>query len=217
MENTFFTQKDDQYYNMENSWIVSRIPKGSHKILDLGCAAGQLGKKLLGLKKASEVIGVEIFKPAAEEAAKYYTFVHQGDVEGMSLNYDHYFDYVICGDILEHLSDPWTMVAKIYKWLNSEGILICSIPNIRHWQILRDLIIFGKWNYTEAGILDNTHLRFFTRRTFLEMLKNAHFHIEYNDMWISGEKKNMANKATLGFFKEFLGSQVVVVAKKREA
>ena len=214
MEHIAFTDKNDGYYNNEKSRFIQLIPEGPNKILDLGCAAGRLGRKLRELNKTSELVGVEIFEPAAMEAAKYYDRVYVADIEHINLDYMGYFDFVFCGDILEHLRDPWTMLNKIHIWLKKDAFLVSTIPNIRYWLILRDLIIFGKWEYTEAGVLDQTHLRFFTRNSFLKMLQKANYNVDYQEMVIHGQKKNFLNKLTFGIFEEFLGSQVLVMAKK---
>jgi 2-polyprenyl-3-methyl-5-hydroxy-6-metoxy-1,4-benzoquinol methylase len=214
MENKAFTDKNDRYYNMDKVRFVQFIREGPNKILDLGCASGKLGRELRGLNKASEIVGAEIFEQAALEAAKYYDKVYLGDIEQIGLDYKDYFDYVICGDILEHLRDPWTMLNKIFDWLKKDAIFISSIPNIRYWRILKDLIILGKWDYTEAGILDKTHLRFFTKRTYIEMIITSKFTITYNEMWLNSKKKRFLNRCTLGIFEELLGSQIMVVAKK---
>lgn len=214
MENQFFTDKDAGYYNAEKDWMVRYIPDGPNVILDLGCAAGRFGRKLRGLNKAAELVGVEVFAAAAAEAEKYYDAVYQGDIEGLDLPYEQYFDIIICGDIIEHLSDPWTMITRIRRWLKDGGVLIASIPNVRYWCVLRDLIISGKWEYVEAGILDNTHLRFFTRSSFFGMLSRANFSVVRHDMIIHGKKKNLFNKLTFGVFEEFLGLQILAVVKK---
>lgn len=216
MENPFFRDAGDSYYNSAaKNRIVSLIPLGPNVILDLGCAAGRLGRKLRELNKAAELIGVEIYSPVAEKASKYYNCVYQGDIESLYLDYEEYFDFVICGDILEHLRDPWSVVCKIYKWLKPGGVMIASIPNIRYWRVLRDLLIFGKWEYSEAGIMDKTHLRFFTRNTFLKMVKQANFEIHKIIWVINGKKQNFFNKITFGAFQEFMGSQIVVLAVKQ--
>jgi 2-polyprenyl-3-methyl-5-hydroxy-6-metoxy-1,4-benzoquinol methylase len=212
MENKSFVDSHDSYYNLEKTRFVNLVPEGPNVVLDIGCAAGRLGRTLLELRRAVEVIGVEIYGPAADEAAKCYTMVYKEDIEHLNLPYKGYFDFVVCGDILEHLSDPLTLVKKIHVWIKTGGYFIASVPNIRYWRVLRDLIIFGKWEYVEAGILDNTHLRFFTQQSFLRMIENGNFKIVDREMIINGRKQNLLNKITFGMFKEFLGSQIMIVA-----
>jgi len=213
MESDFFKDDKSRYYKMSKKEFLPLIPEGNNVILDLGCGAGQFGRVLRELNKASEVIGVEIYPLAAEEAAKYYTKVYQHNVESLVLPYAEYFDYVICGDILEHLIDPWSMLTKINRMLKYGGELICSIPNIRYWKIITDLVLNGRWEYTDAGILDSTHLRFFTKSSFMGMLHNANYRITWLHMSIHGKKK-FANIVTFGMFSEFLATQIMISARK---
>jgi O-antigen biosynthesis protein len=206
--------KDANYWNFIKIRFVDFIPKGSNVILDVGCATGLLGRKLREMMKVKEMIGVEISSAAAEEAAKFYNDVHVGDIESMSLPYRDYFDVVVCGDIIEHLKDPCRVLYNIRTWLKGSGILICSLPNVRYWRVLRDLVILGRWNYADAGILDNSHLRFFTRRTFIELLQEARFKVISQEIWVEGKKQRFANVITGGVFEEFLGAQFMVVATK---
>lgn len=214
MINPEHTAKDDLYYNQEKPALVPLIPEGPHVVLDLGCGAGKLGRALYAKRKAVEVIGVEIYPAAAQEAAKFYKRVHQGDLENLELDYQGYFDYIICGDILEHLKDPYDQVRKIYRWLKKGGRVVASLPNVRNWRVIVDLVIYGKWEYADSGILDHTHLRFFTRKTGLKLFEDANMTVEYHQMLIRGPKKEMANLLTLGALKEFLGRQVIIVARK---
>ena len=156
------------------------IPEGLHTILDLGCSTGVFGRKLREQNKAREVVGVEIFEEAADEAARHYEKVYRRDVEQLNLDCESYFDFVICGDIIEHLKDPWRMLGRIKTRLKTEGHALVSIPNVRYWRVLRDLVFRGDWKYRDAGILDRTHLRFFTKKSFLRAMTDAGFDIAYS-------------------------------------
>jgi SAM-dependent methyltransferase len=202
------------YYNMHKTYMIETIPEGPNVILDIGCASGRLGKELRHVNKLKEIIGVEIFAPAARQATAYYDIIHEGDVEQLALPYEEYFDIVICGDILEHLRDPWIMISKIYRYLKKGGILLTVVPNLRYWRLLRDLVLSGNFEYTDAGILDKTHLRFFTKKSFLGILEKNNYQVIRNDIVIDGPKQSIFNKMTLGIFEEFLGSQIYVIAKK---
>lgn len=216
MKNPAFQDGQSPYYTQTKGFLLPLIPDGLNVIMDIGCGSGSLGQKLLQMNKAAELIGVEIYEPAATNAMKIYKTVHIGDFEEMNLDYRGYFDVVICGDILEHLKDPHKALLKIYHCLKHGGLIVCSVPNVRYWRIWRDLIFRGVWRYTSEGILDQTHLRFFTTRTFREMLTAAKFAVEYEGMRIAvGVKQETFNRLTLGLFKEFLGRQLLFTARKK--
>jgi 2-polyprenyl-3-methyl-5-hydroxy-6-metoxy-1,4-benzoquinol methylase len=190
------------------------VEDGPNVVLDLGCATGKFGSYLIENGKASILEGVEIYRPAAEEAAITYRRVHVGDIEQLSLSYDTEFDYVICGDILEHLKDPYHLLRRILHWLRPGGAVLVCLPNIRNYSILYDLAVCGEWRYVSAGILDLTHLRFFTRKSCTRMLESAGFTIAHQQMIVEGSRKQFFRRMTLGMFDEFLASQIFVCGKK---
>lgn len=214
MEQKVIQDSSSSYYNMVKIEFLPLITEKANSILDIGCGAGQFGRTVREMNRASELIGIELYEPAAEQAKKYYDKVYCSNVENLDLPYSECFDYVICGDILEHLSDPWDMVSRIAKMLKKDGALICSIPNIRYWKIITDLALRGRWDYADSGILDSTHLRFFTKSTFFEMLHKANYKIVWESMVVHGKKK-VVNLITFGIFSEFLTTQIMVMAKKR--
>ena len=214
MQNAAFQESDSEYYTRDKAWMLPLIKQGPNVVFDLGCASGRVGQKLVATGRAKELVGAEIFPPAAEEAARIYDKVYVGDVEGMTFDYDDYFDYVICGDILEHLKDPYQMVRKISKMLKPGGSLLVCVPNIRNFRVLKDLLQHGEWHYVSSGILDSTHLRFFTRRSCRRMLEEAGLHVYHEHMVVYGTKKTLLNRITFGLFKEFLATQVFCCGKK---
>jgi O-antigen biosynthesis protein len=204
----------DSYYNRERPSLVNLVCPGPNRILDLGCGSGAVGRKLLETGRASSVVGAELFPEAAARAAEHYEQVHTGDVELMELPYRSEFDYVICGDILEHLKDPYTIVKRIHILLKPGGCFICSVPNVRYWRILTDLAFRGAWEYSDAGIMDRTHLRFFTRRSCIQMIQNGGLVVERWGVFLGGRRYHALNAVTLGLLKEFLGTQIQVLATK---
>ena len=215
MENSAFRNRNDSYYTLYKSRIASLIPQGPHAILVSGCASGVLGRKLKESNKANEMVGVEIFEEAAEEAAKHYDKVYRGDIEQLNLPYENHFDFVVCADVLEHLKDPWKTLREVCIWLKPKGSIVISIPNVRYWRILRQLLFSGRWEYVKAGILDHTHLRFFTRKSVLRPLMEAGFDIHYTRIDVVGTKHRLFNSMTFHLLEEFVGKQIVVLARKR--
>ena len=151
---------------------TSYVPKNS-RVLDLGCADGLIGR-FLKSNLNCEVIGVEIDKRAAINAKKYLDKVIIGDLENIATYKLIYkqgkFDVIFASAILEHLKHPQIALKQITKSLKKGGTIIISLPNIAHWSI-RKALLFGNFNYTPSGILDKTHLKFFTVRTALNFLK----------------------------------------------
>lgn len=131
------------------------------KVLEVGCG---IGASLLQIKnnfRNAEVYGIESDEKSGE-IAKGILDVELGNIESMELNYkENFFDYIILGDVIEHLINPWEMIKKLSEYLKPMGNLIASIPNINHITVVKD-IINGRFPYTNAGLLDVTHLRFFT-------------------------------------------------------
>jgi 2-polyprenyl-3-methyl-5-hydroxy-6-metoxy-1,4-benzoquinol methylase len=201
--------------------ILNLIPRSAKKILDVGCSVGTLGKQIKQ-KYNVEVVGLEVNKEMALIAKNNVDKVIIADVE--ELNFNHYFpagyfDCIIFADILEHLKDPWSVLTNINDMLSEEGIVIASIPNIRHYTTIVELVVKGYWPYRERGIHDKTHLRFFTLKNIKEMFDSSGLKInkiERNYRII--ENPHPYNKFSRFFvlpvIKEFLTFQYVVVARK---
>ena len=170
------------YYHGVNGRILARVPAGANRILDVGCAAGLLGKVLKEQNSAREVWGLEIVPQVAAEAKLRLDHVLVGDVEQMDPLPlpEHFFDCVICGDVLEHLKEPGTFLRRLRKHLLPAATLIANVPNIAHWSIVMQLLQ-GQFSYANKGLLDRTHLRFFTPESFREMLWEVGYLVTESD------------------------------------
>lgn len=164
------------YHHRVNPDLLRRIPCNAATVLEIGCAAGQLGAAYKSLNPACRYLGVELDAAAAGEAERLLDKVWAGDVEkfqpkklGLA---PQSLDCLIYGDILEHLADPWTVLSRHVPLLKDDGVLLACIPNVQHWSILADLMQ-GRWQYRDEGLLDRTHLRFFTLESVLDMLRAA--------------------------------------------
>lgn len=210
--------KEKNYFNFTRWELIKFVKTGNNKILEIGCGAGSTGLALKKEGKGKEVIGIEIVPEIAKKAKDKLDKVICGDIEVLDLPFDEgYFDYVIMADVLEHLRDPWKVVRKTGYYLKKQGYIIASIPNIRNWSILKDLIFKGKWEYAKEGILDDTHLRFFTKKSIIGLFKNNGFsEIEIMPVFKikSKGKANLINIFTFGVFEEFLTVQYIIKARK---
>jgi O-antigen biosynthesis protein len=152
------------------------------RILDVGCSTGYLARRMQSL--GATVVGLEIDERAAEQARRVCEEVYVGDVETMDLPLEPAsFDAVVCGDIIEHLRDPQTFLARVRPLLRAEGRLVLSTPNVANWA-MRLGLLFGRFRYTEWGILDRTHTHLFTRKTLQECVEAAGYQVAVFDFTV---------------------------------
>ncbi len=164
------------YYDRINHQLLESIPKNLGRIIEVGCGTGALGAAYKKNNPNSEYIGLEMnpeaVKVAEDRLDRALCFnVETSDESQLGIP-PQSCDALVYGDVLEHLQDPWTILNHHVSWLKPGGYVLASIPNIQHWTILRDLIQ-GKWDYQEEGLLDRTHLRFFTLDSMQKLFTNA--------------------------------------------
>ncbi len=164
--------QQSDYFRQERRDIEAVIPDNVMKILDVGCGEGLLGKRLLG-KGAEEVVGVEITPDICKIARGNLTDVICGNIEEIDLPFEEgYFDCIIFADVLEHMKEPLSLLKRLRKNLSTTGVVVASIPNVGYYGILH-MLSQGHWTYQAAGILDKTHLRFFTRKEIGSLFADA--------------------------------------------
>ena len=180
---------DPFYFGHARPEVVALVPVAARRILDIGCGAGRLGEALKARQQA-EVVGIEFDEAAAAVARLRIDEVWVGDVERLDLDFPPgSFDAIVCADVLEHLRDPDRLLRKARSWLAPDGRLVASIPNVRHHSVVRSLLE-GNWTYASEGLLDRTHLRFFTRREIEKLLHRSGFAInEMKWSWAPGESQ----------------------------
>jgi O-antigen biosynthesis protein len=145
------------------------------RVLDVGCSTGYLAERLQ--ERGWTVVGLDMDERSAELARRFCSDVLVGDVETMELPFEPAsFDAIVCGDVIEHLRDPQAFLARLRPLLRPGGRLVLSTPNIANWA-RRVGLLFGRFRYTEWGILDRTHTYFFTRKTLRECLESAGYRI----------------------------------------
>lgn len=165
------------YFTHSRQEVLNQIPVGARRVLDLGCAAGRLGASVKH-RQPAEVTGVELDPRAAQLAAEVLDIVHNESAsDGILDRIEGSFDAIVAADILEHLPDPWSVVRSLSRLLRPGGTLVVSIPNIANLGVV-SAIVNGRFDYQAEGILDRTHLRFFTRATAEELLSGAGLTVE---------------------------------------
>jgi SAM-dependent methyltransferase len=175
-----YAEKETEYFDRVRSEILPLLPAGRvDRVLEVGCGAGDTLAYLQANDRCRWTCGVELFPDAAEIARGRLDEVYEGNIEQLELRIaPASLDVVLCLDVLEHLIDPWTTVARLATLLKPGGVLIASIPNVRHFRIVLPLLFRGRWDYASFGLMDRTHLRFFTEHTATALLRQAGLRVD---------------------------------------
>ncbi|MBI1804263.1 MAG: class I SAM-dependent methyltransferase [Ignavibacteria bacterium] len=204
------------YYGHVRPEIITLVPDGTQRVLDVGCGEGGSAAAIKTLPGVQEVMGIEFVEQAAQVASSRLDRVIVGDIETLELDFPvGYFDCIICADVLEHCKDPWAVLRKLHVYLASDGVMIASIPNLRNLVPLIK-IVCNRWEYEDEGILDRTHLRFFTSRTMLDMFRTTGYLPKIAGSQVFGDLKfRLLRLLSLGLLKPFSVFRYIIVAKKK--
>jgi 2-polyprenyl-3-methyl-5-hydroxy-6-metoxy-1,4-benzoquinol methylase len=213
------------YFDTLRDEIEPLVPASLSVVMDVGCGKGVTSRWLKQIRPDITTVGVEIDESIAATAASAVDTVLVVDLDkGLDplASYVGRVDLLLLLDVLEHLRDPWTRLTELRALLTPTGVVIASIPNVRNIKVLRPLLISGEWQYQSSGILDRTHLRFFTRRTVLELFAGAGYEIQKITSTgplqarrvksLSGGIAFLANTMLAGSLTDFLAHQYVVRA-----
>jgi SAM-dependent methyltransferase len=192
--------------------MISFIPSAARSVLDVGCSRGRFGALLRNADPGRNLVGIEPDPEAVKEAAHNYDEVICGlfpeDMPAGST-----FDCIVFNDVIEHVVDPWTLLRKAERHLTPGGRIVASIPNIRYYIVVRDLLLRGRWEYADWGILDRTHLRFFTRESINRLFPECGYIIDQLTP-INPIKLRRAALLTTKWFRDMRYQQFAVVAKR---
>jgi len=163
---------DPARYDVDRTDMVRFIPSDARRILDVGCAGGRFAAEARNVLEDCEIWGIDP-TPGIDPDP------HDRRIHGIypdALEQDTTFDCIVFNDVLEHMVDPWGVLLRTHAFLAPGGVVVASIPNVRNFvHVVRPLAINGRWRYADTGILDRTHLRFFTRASIVEMFEDARF------------------------------------------
>ena len=169
-----------QHFNPQLLDVLAHAPR---VLLDVGCSSGNLGKYVKSIHPACRTIGIEPNRATAEIAAHNLDQVLCGKFEDFKLEDEGIalgsIDTVVMADVLEHMYDPWRVMVNLKPYLAKDAQIILSIPNTRHLGLMQGLLDGGMWTYAEKGLLDITHIRFFTLKEIGNFLAQTGYRMEF--------------------------------------
>ena len=209
-----------QAYTGSRPDLLALVPPGARRILDVGCATGALGAAIRAERAGAVVVGVEADPELAALAEERLDRVLTEPVERAleSLEGER-FDCVVCGDVLEHLADPWAVLRALAALLDEGGAVVASVPNAGHLDTLVNLAFRRRWPYRERGIHDETHLRFFALANIRALFAQAGLEIavlrrHYRLVERPHRLNRLAPLFALPGLRELLAFQYLVLARR---
>ncbi len=212
-----YDSKTSTYYYNPRLEMLSFIPKDAKRLLDIGCSTGGFGANLKKVTSTIEIWGIEPYSSAASEASKQLDKVINGifekdmpELEGQK------FDVIVFNDVLEHLVNPEKVLKDCHQYLNEGGVVVASIPNIMYFPLfVKQLLLKEDWEYMKEGVFDNTHLRFYTKKSMLRLFKDSGYTVQHIQGINAYQSTlfSILNFFFLNKFKNWRYQQYVVVSK----
>lgn len=203
------------YFSNPRPELLPLVPKQARRVLELGCGDGAFARAFLAQVPGCEYWGVEPSQNAARIAANHFKVLAR-DIDGALAELPaHHFDLLIGNDVLEHLPDPARTLESLRAKLAPGAKLFLSVPNVRFLPVLLELLLRKDWRYRDTGVLDRTHLRFFTEKSLRRMLEEAGFAVR--DLRGINSRANLlfhvGNALSLGFWSDTQFPQFVALAE----
>ncbi len=207
---------DNDYYTHERQDVLDYVTSSNGSVLDVGGGVGRNAAFLKEDGKADRAVVVDL---VGDNALPEIDAAFGGSLEDPALldevaAAEGPFQTVLCLDVLEHLSDPWSVIKRLDGMLAPGGEIIASIPNVRNYQLVWPLVMKGTFELADAGIMDRTHLRWFVKETAVDLMTHTGLKLEAVHGHFGGPKKLMFNKLTLGLFRGFLEIQYYIRVRK---
>jgi SAM-dependent methyltransferase len=215
-----YAAKPDAYYANARPEMLAFLPDGLGRVLDVGCGGGRFGEMLKDKRPGVEVWGVEPSAEAHAKAALVLDRAVQGPFDDTLGLPEAHFDAIVFNDSLEHFADPLPPLALARRLLAPGGRLVLSVPNVRHWTTFKNYLFGGDWHYADEGVLDKTHLRFFTQRSIVRTLTEAGYVVQQvqglNHSW-PDIRRSLIKALAPKRMQDIPYLQIAVVASKSEA
>lgn len=213
----FYANKPNTYFSGARVDFVRRLPLDDNaSILEIGCGTGATGALALAQGRCARYVGVELFEAAAAQARSVLSEVVTGNVEAMEFSWQPAsFDALILSEVLEHLVEPGRVVTDLARFVRPGGMVMASSPNVSHWRVIRELCA-GRFNLTDRGVFDRTHLRWFTPTTFADLFEEAGFKVD----WVGpvtpfSDRTRVLSRLTGGRYDHLFMTQIAVIGVRR--
>lgn len=197
------------YHTLVRGDVLNLVPPGTGQVLDVGGGVGANGQYLKDHGQCERYVLIDL---VADDVAPGVDAAFAGDLEDPELlrsvgKAEGPFDAILCLDVLEHLRDPWSVVAECHRMLAPGGALVVSLPNMRHISLTAPLVLRGRFDLADAGIMDRTHMRWFTRASAIEMLTGSGLRLDKVDRRIYRRLHQALNAVSFGLLEGHLAQQ----------
>jgi 2-polyprenyl-3-methyl-5-hydroxy-6-metoxy-1,4-benzoquinol methylase len=203
---------DISYFQNVRTDIEPLLKGEPKRILDVGCGVGATLNWLKRRWPAAETVGVDGYAPILPELEKNVDQALILDLE-KPLPELGKFDLVMALDVLEHLSDPWTVAKQLSGLIEPGGALLVSVPNVANRRVLVPLLLRGEFKYTDAGVLDRTHLRFFDENSAVELVEATGLTVTAG-VATMGRRQRAQNLVSLGLLRRNFITQFLMRAER---
>ena len=220
-----YESKAQVYYTSVRTDLVSLLPKQPNlRVLEIGAGGGDTLVYIKEQRLASVVVGLDVFHlPGTNQQHPAIDRFIVADIEKNDLDYTAgYFDVILCGDVIEHLVDPWAVIKRLSLYLKTDGLFVISTPNFRHLNNFVTIYLKGDFKYNPAGdLLDRTHLRFFCKKNIADLVDTDELKLDSIAPIIAFKDYQprlfvrLFNTLTGRLFEQFIVSQYVVVGRRR--
>lgn len=197
-------------YDVANPDLLALMPAQARHVVEVGCSTGALAREFKRINPGCRYDGIDIDPVRAEQASNHCDRIEIADLDAVN---DAWFDSFsgadlwVFGDTLEHLKDPWTALRQVRSRLAPGGCVVACVPNAQHWSVQARLC-GGIFRYEDSGLLDRTHLRWFTRITLWELFESAGLRIEHAAARIFAESAREHALAGVAAFAAAIGTNV---------
>lgn len=172
--------KSQTYHSgVREDYLAELVEEAPNSVLEIGCGTGDLGAATLESGCCSRYLGVELVDSAGQQAKAKLTDVIIGDLESTDIPEEFgNFDALVASEVLEHLRDPWEVLRRLRTRLNPGALVLASSPNVANKRIIW-MLLRGEWKLEGSGIMDQTHLRWFTPSSYVQMFRDCGYEVEH--------------------------------------